>query len=119
MSGNTTGIWFVALAGLALAGCSSIPNPFAAAEPVPVEPEAAAQTENNVEVPVNEPVAQTTALIYEWDTQYSAFLSPPIEVRRQAKNDCVADGYEIAVVETLKLDGNVATAVFICRGDFE
>jgi hypothetical protein len=45
--------------------------------------------------------------------------SPPIEVRRQAKADCVSEGYEVAVVETLVLDGNVATAHFICRGDFE
>jgi len=119
MSGNTTGIWFVALAGLALAGCSSIPNPFAVSAPVPAESAVAEQSDNSVSAPASEAVAQTTALIYEWDTQYSAFLSPPIEVRRQAKNDCVAEGYEIAVVETMKLDGNVATAVFICRGDFE
>ena len=39
--------------------------------------------------------------------------------RRQAKADCVSEGYEVAVVETLVLDGNVATAHFICRGDFE
>ena len=26
-------------------------------------------------------------------------LTPPIEVRRQAKADCVAEGYEVAVVD--------------------
>jgi len=119
MSRNTNRIWLAGLAGIALAGCSAIPKPFVASAPVPVEPVAAGQTDESAEAPAGEAVAETTALIYEWDTQYSAFLSPPIEVRRQAKRDCVADGYEIAVVETLKLEGNIATAVFICRGDFE
>ena len=58
-------------------------------------------------------------LIYSWDTEFSAFLSPPIEVRRRARDDCLADGYEVATVGTMALDGNIATATFICRGDFE
>ena len=58
-------------------------------------------------------------LVYEWDTEFSAFLSPPIEVRRMAREDCVKAGYEVAVVETLALEGNVARATYICRGDFE
>ena len=117
MSGNTTGIWFVALAACGLLVHSrSVCRVGACAGGVCRLPSSRTTA---VSAPASEAVAQTTALIYEWDTQYSAFLSPPIEVRRQAKNDCVAEGYEIAVVETLKLDGNVATAVFICRGDFE
>jgi hypothetical protein len=58
-------------------------------------------------------------LVYSWDTEFSTFLSPPVEVRRLARDDCLADGYEIATVGTLALDGNIATATFICRGDFE
>ena len=71
------------------------------------------------EAVASEVVVEVPLLVYEWDTEFSAFLSPPIEVRRQAKADCVSEGYEVAVVETLVLDGNVATAHFICRGDFE
>ena len=58
-------------------------------------------------------------LVYSWDTGFSTFLSPPIEVRRLARDDCMAAGYEIATVATMALDGNTATATFICRGDFE
>lgn len=58
-------------------------------------------------------------LTYQWDTGFSSFLSAPIEVRRQAKDDCVADGFEIAVVKTIALDGQIATATYICRGDAE
>ena len=58
-------------------------------------------------------------LTFQWDTGFSAFLTPPIEVRRQAKADCVAEGYEVAVVETMTLDGSTATARYICRGDSE
>lgn len=60
-----------------------------------------------------------TPLIYSWDTEFSAFLSPPIEIRRLARDDCHAAGYEIAVVETMALAGSTATATFICRGDFD
>ena len=45
-------------------------------------------------------------LTYEWNTGFSGFLSPPIEVRRAAKADCVAEGYELAVVETMMLNGD-------------
>jgi hypothetical protein len=58
-------------------------------------------------------------LVYSWDTEFSGFLSPPIEVRRMARDDCLAAGYEIATVETLALEANIATVTFICRGDFE
>ena len=72
--------------------------------------------------PAAEETAQLLAppsLVYSWDTGFSSFLSPPIEVRRLAHDDCKADGYEIATVETMALDGSTATATFICRGDFE
>ena len=58
-------------------------------------------------------------LTYEWNTGFSGFLSPPIEVRRAAKNDCIAEGYELAVVETMTLNGDVATAFYLCQGDTE
>lgn len=70
-------------------------------------------------VEMGDEAVQPPPLVYSWDTEYSTFLSPPIEVRRLARDDCLADGYEIATVGTLALDGNIATATFICRGDFE
>ena len=36
-----------------------------------------------------------------------------------ARDDCLSAGYEIATVETLALEANIATVTFICRGDFE
>ena len=112
-------------AGLLLGGCTSIKQQFGltetgtadASEVEAAAPEAAApEAEAAV---ASEVVVERPILVYDWDTEFSAFLSPPIEVRRQAKADCVSEGYEVAVVETLLLDGNVATAHFICRGDFE
>ena len=63
--------------------------------------------------------AEVPFLTYEWDTGFSGFLSPPVEVRRAAKADCVSEGYQVAVVEVMALRGAVATATFICRGDTE
>ena len=101
-------------AGLLLGGCTSIKQHLSPAEAGAADAEQAEAAAPEAEVVVEAPL-----LVYEWDTEFSAFLSPPIEVRRQAKADCVSEGYEVAVVETLVLDGNVATAHFICRGDFE
>ena len=112
-------------AGLLLGGCTSIKQQFGltetgtadASEVEAAAPEAAApEAEAAV---ASEVVVERPILVYDWDTEFSAFLSPPIEVRRQAKADCVSEGYEVAVVETLVLVENVATAQFICRGDFE
>ena len=108
-------------AGLLLGGCTSIkqylsPAETGAADAEQAEAAAAPEAEEAV---ASEVVVEAPLLVYEWDTDFSAFLSPPIEVRRQAKADCVTEGYEVAVVGTLALDGNVATGHFICRGDFE
>ena len=64
-------------------------------------------------------IVKAPFLTYEWDTGFSGFLSPPIEVRRAAKADCMSEGYQVAVVEVMALRGAVATATFICRGDTE
>ena len=108
------------LAGLLLGGCTSTNHYLSPAETgaADVEQTEAAAPEAEEAFP-SEVVVEAPPFVYEWDTEFSAFLSPPIGVRRQAKADCVSEGYEVAVVETLALDGNVATAHFICRGDFE
>jgi len=102
----------VAMSALAACGQAHIAGP----ETASVEPEivpAASGTPEIIETPAEQ------SLVYEWDTEFSAFLSPPIEVRRMARDDCVDAGYEVAVVETLALEGSVARATYICRGDFE
>ena len=107
-------------AGLLLGGCTSIKQYPGLAETGAVDAERVDSAATEAEEAVaSEVVVEAPLLVYEWDTEFSAFLSPPIEVRRQAKADCVAEGYEVAVVGTLALDGNVATGHFICRGDFE
>lgn len=69
--------------------------------------------------PASAEIVEAPFLTYEWDTGFSGFLSPPIEVRRAAKADCMSEGYQVAVVEVMALRGAVATATFICRGDTE
>ena len=106
--------------GLLLGGCTSIKQYLGWAETGAVGAEQAdAEVPEAKEAVASEVVVEAPLLVYEWDTEFSAFLSPPIEVRRQAKADCVTEGYEVAVIGTLALDGNVATGHFICRGDFE
>jgi uncharacterized protein YceK len=106
--------------GLLLGGCTSIKQYLSPTETSAADAEQAEAAAPEAEEAVaSEVVVEAPLLVYEWDTEFSTFLSPPIEVRRQAKADCVSGGYEVAVVETLVLDGNVATAHFICRGDFE
>ena len=107
-------------AGLLLGGCTSIKQHLSPAETGTADAGQVEAVAPEAEgVVASEVVVAAPILVYEWDTEFSAFLSPPIEVRRQAKADCVSEGYEVAVVETLLLNGNVATAHFICRGDFE
>ena len=117
---NKLGPVLMIAAGLALGGCSTVKqffSPDGAANPAPATEEAAVP--DTPDAPVEEAAAVSTLLVYEWDTGFSSFLSPPIEVRRQARADCQSEGYEVAVVETMMLDGNIATAHFICRGDAE
>ena len=121
MSFNKLGPVLVVTAGVALGGCSAVKQ-FLSSDDTAAAPvtEGAADLELEApEAPVEEVIAEPTLLVYEWDTGFSSFLSPPIEVRRLARADCKSEGYEVAVVETLKLNGNIATAHFICRGDFE
>ena len=85
-------------------------------------PAASASADTNradAAAPASAEIVETPFLTYEWDTGFSGFLSPPIEVRRAAKADCMSEGYQVAVVEVMALRGAVATATFICRGDTE
>ena len=114
MIARSTNITCIAVGLLAVAACNParVATPETASAKVEVVPVVAT-------VPETTEAPEEQFLVYEWDTEFSAFLSPPIEVRRMAREDCVKAGYEVAVVETWALEGNVARATYICRGDFE
>ena len=57
-----------------------------------------------------------TPLQYSWDTNYSAMLSPPTEIRDKALIACNQRGFDRAYMQSLSLDEDKATAYFSCRG---
>ena len=57
-----------------------------------------------------------TPLQYSWDTNYSAMLTPPIEIRDKALIACNQRGFDRAYMQSLSLDEDNATAYFSCRG---
>ena len=72
-------------AGLLLGGCTSIKQYLSLAETGAADAEQAEAAAPEAEEAVaSEVVVEAPLLVYEWDTEFSAFLSPPIEVRRQA-----------------------------------
>ena len=57
-----------------------------------------------------------TPLQYSWDTNYSAMLTPPIEMRDKALTACNQRGFDRAYMQSLSLDKDRATAYFSCPG---
>ena len=57
-----------------------------------------------------------TPLQYSWDTNYSAMLTPPTEIRDKALIACNQRGFDRAYMQSLSLDEDKATAYFSCRG---
>ena len=57
-----------------------------------------------------------TPLQYSWDTNYSAMLTPPIEIRDKALIACKQRGFDRSYMQSLSLDEKTATAYFSCRG---
>ena len=57
-----------------------------------------------------------TPLQYSWDTNYSATLTPPIEIRDKALIACNQRGFDRAYMQSLSLNEDKATAYFSCRG---
>jgi hypothetical protein len=57
-----------------------------------------------------------TPLQYSWDTNYSAILMPPIEIRDKALIACTQRGFDRAYMQSLSLNEDKATAYFTCRG---
>ena len=57
-----------------------------------------------------------TPLEYSWNTNYSAMLTPPIEIRNKALIACNQRGFDRAYMQSMSLDEDKATAHFSCRG---
>ena len=55
-------------------------------------------------------------LQYSWNTNYSAMLSPPMEIREQALAACVGRGFDRAYMQSISINEDQATAYFACRG---
>ena len=72
---------------------------------------------NAVDAPTPAPaVASLTPLQYSWNTSYSAMLSPPMDIRRQALGACVERGFDRAYMQSIAINEDHATAYFSCRG---
>jgi len=55
-------------------------------------------------------------LQYIWNTNYSAMLSPPMDIREQALAACVERGFDRAYMQSIAINEDQATAYFSCRG---
>jgi len=55
-------------------------------------------------------------LQYSWNTNYSAMLSPPMDIREQALAACVERGFDWAYMQSIAINEDQATAYFSCRG---
>ena len=55
-------------------------------------------------------------LSFTWNTDYASFVIGPQQVRTAAKKACEVRGYEVAVMASISLDTDSASADFICRG---
>ena len=57
-----------------------------------------------------------TPMKYSWNTNYSAMLSPPLDIREKALAACTQRGFDRAYMQLIAIDGDQATAHFSCRG---
>ena len=53
---------------------------------------------------------------YSWNTNYSAMLSPPLDIRENALAACTQRGFDRAFMQSIAIDEDQATAYFSCRG---
>ena len=72
----------------------------------------------NSAVVTNSPSAAVSLapLQYSWNTNYSAMLSPPLDVREGALAACVERGFDRAHMQSISINEDQATAKFSCRG---
>ena len=69
--------------------------------------------------PIAEPAPQMLPLAQSWKTNYAGFVQAPVEVLRLGLRACQQRGFEVATISTIGLDGDEATATFLCQGDVE
>ena len=53
---------------------------------------------------------------YSWNTNYSAMLSPPLDIREKALAACTQRGFDRAFMQSIAIDEDQAMAYFSCRG---
>ena len=74
-------------------------------------------TRNAVDATNPAPAALSLApLQYSWNTNYSAMLSLPLDIRAQALAACVERGFDRAYMQSISINEDQATAYFSCRG---
>ena len=57
-----------------------------------------------------------TPMKYSWNTNYSAMLSPPLDIRKKALAACTQLGFDRAYMQSIAINEDQATAYFSCRG---
>ena len=74
-------------------------------------------TRNAGEVATPQATAPSMApMQYSWNTNYSAMLSPPFDIREKALAACKQRGFDRAFMQSIAIDEDQATAYFYCRG---
>ena len=53
---------------------------------------------------------------YSWNTNYSAVLSSPLDIKEKALAACTQRGFDRAYMQSISIDEDQATAYFSCRG---
>ena len=75
----------------------------------------ASQTDDMVD-DESSPTVALPPLSFTWNTDYANFLTAPQQVRAAAKEACEARGYETAIMASISLDADSASADFTCHG---
>ena len=92
--------FYVTMAVVSLSGCPSLQAPR-----VTGEAEAAKGITTSM-VPMK----------YSWNSNYSAMLSPPLDIREKASAACKQRGFDRAYMQSISIYEDKATAYFSCRG---
>ena len=74
-------------------------------------------TRNAGEAAASQATAPSMApMQYSWNTNYSAMLSPPLDIREKALAACTQRGFDRAYMHLIAIYEDQATAHFSCRG---
>ena len=92
--------FYVTVAVAVLSGCPSLQAPRVVGE---------------VEAPKGT-TASMAPMKYSWNSNYSAMLSPPLDIREKALAACRQRGFDRAYMQSISIFEDQATAYFSCRG---